>query len=108
MSDLRPDVIFVIDGAVWRDFQELRERWEEPLCIGLRDECVRNIRSAIRAGKPDVATHWLRVQKFALAYGLSWVSAVEVDGILIRESPKMCVLRYPEDRDLKRVPIEAR
>lgn len=107
MRDLRPDVVFVIDGDVWRDFQALRARWVEPLCNGFRDECIWRTRQAIRAGDPAAAAHWQKVMHFSEAYGLSWVSAVEIDGEMIREEPKFSVMRYPEDDELIRVVIAA-
>lgn len=50
MRDLRPDLVFVISGDVWRDFCIMREAWGHPLANGLVDECVVYIRRAIKAG----------------------------------------------------------
>src|SRR3546814_266470 len=109
MIDLRPDVVYVVDAAVWRDFQGLREQWDTANCVGFHDECVWRTRQAIKSGEPELAAHWQKVKRLAEEYGVSWVSAVEVDGELIREEPKSPVLRYPEDSALKRITIgEAR
>lgn len=107
MSDLRPDVVFVIDGDLWRDFLALRDQCGDALCNRFYEECVWRTRRAIRAGEPGQALHWQRVRRFAEAYSLSWVSAVEVDGQLMREAPKFSALRYPEDDALKRIEIGA-
>jgi hypothetical protein len=108
MSDLRPDVAFVVSDAVWRDFVALRARWGgEPLSAGFQDDCVARIRQAIRAGDQAAARHWRRVKSLGRQYGRSWVSAVEVDGAVIRETRKFHVLRYPEDERLVRVFIDA-
>lgn len=108
MSDLRPEVAFVVSAAVWRDFVALRARWEsEPLSAGFQGECVANIRRAIRHGDQAAARHWREVQSLGRQYGRSWVSAVEVDGAVIRETRKFHVLRYPEDERLLRVVIDA-
>ena len=105
MIDLRPDVVFVIDGALWRDFLALRDECGDALANRFYEECVWRTRRAIRAGDPKLALHWQRVRRFAEAYSVSWVSAVEVDGELIREVPKSPVLRYPEDDALERIEI---
>ena len=105
MIDLRPDVVFVIDGALWRDFLALRDECGDALTNRFYEECVWRTRRAIRAGDPKLALHWQRVRRFAEAYSVSWVSAVEVDGELIREVPKSPVLRYPEDDALERIEI---
>lgn len=105
MGDLGPDLVFVVSGDVWRDFKRLREETGDALCNGFDDACVRNIRAAIKAGDPAQARHWKTVKTFGTEYGLSWVSAVEVDGELIREHPKYPVLRYPDDGDLARVVV---
>ena len=103
MSDLRPDVVYVIDGALWRDFLALRDECGDALTNRFYDECVWRTRRAIRAGEPELALHWQRIRRFAEAYSVSWVSAVEVDGELIREEPKSSALRYPEDDALERI-----
>lgn len=108
MSDLRPDLVFVVTGEVWRDFCTMREAWGHPLANGLVDECVVSIRRAIKAGDPAKAAHWKAVREFAIQYGLSWVSAVEVDGELIQEEEESSVLRYPPLPDRKRVVIDGR
>ena len=107
MTDLRPDLVFVVSGDVWRDFKRLREETGDALCNGFDAACVRNIRVAIKAGDPAQARHWKMVKSFGEAYGLSWVSAVEVEGELIREHPKSPALRYPDDAELTRVVIGA-
>lgn len=107
MTDLRPDLVFVVSGDVWRDFRRLRDEWGDALCNGFDDACVRNIRAAIKAGDPARARHWKTIKSFGETYGLSWVSAVEVDGELIREHPKSPALRYPADAALTRVVIAA-
>jgi hypothetical protein len=107
MSDLRPDVAFVVSASVWRDFQALRAAWEgEPLSAGFQDECVKRIRQAIRRGDQRAARHWRSVQSLGRQYGRSWVSAVEVEGALIRETRKFHVLRYPDDDRLVRIFID--
>src|SRR5690606_4724072 len=103
MADLRPDLVFVVSGDVWRDFLRLRHETGDALCNGFDDACVGNIRAAIRAGDPEQARHWKTVKTFGEAYGVSWASAVEVDGNLIREHPKSDALRYPDDAELTRV-----
>ena len=55
--DLRPDIVFVVSGAVWRDYEALRDKWDHPLCVGLRDECVDRIRQAMQDGANDHAAH---------------------------------------------------
>ena len=105
MSDLRPDVVFVIDGNLWRDFLALRDQCGDALTNRFYEVCVWRTRRAIRAGEPEQALHWQRVRRFAEAYSVSWVSAVEVDGELIREAPKFSALRYPGDDALKRIEI---
>jgi len=107
MRDLRPDVVYVIDGDLWRDFLALRDECGDALTNRYYEECVWRTRRAIRGGEPKLALHWQRVMRFAEAYSVSWVSAVEVDGELIREVPKSPVLRYPEDDALKRIEIGA-
>ena len=108
MRDLRPDLVFVITGDVWRDFCLLRDAWGEPLCNGFSDECITHIRRAIRAGDPARAAHWKAVREFSTQYGLSWVSAIEVDGELIAEEPEHGVLRYPPMAERKRVIIDGK
>ncbi|MDZ7601662.1 MAG: hypothetical protein U1A06_09850 [Hoeflea sp.] len=105
MRDLRPDVVFVIYGDLWRDFLALRDTCGDALTKRFYEDCVWRTRQAIRAGDPALALHWQRVRRFAEAYSISWVSAVEVDGHLIREVPKFSALRYPEDDALKRIEI---
>jgi len=105
MSDLRPDLVFVVSGDVWRDFKRLREAWGDALCNGFDDACARNIRAAVNTNDPARARHWETVRTFGTEYGLSWVSAVEVDGELMREHPKYPVLRYPDDGDLTRIKL---
>ena len=105
MNDLRPDLVFVIDGALWRDFLALRDECGDALTNRFYEECVWRTRRAIRAADPKLALHWQRVRRFAEAYSVSWVSAVEVDGELIREAPKSSALRYPADDALKRIEI---
>lgn len=106
MRDLRPDLVFVISSDVWRDFCIMREAWGHPLANGLVDECVVYIRRAIKAGNPDKAAHWKAVREFSIQYGLSWVSAIEVDGELIQEEPEHSVMRYPPMPERKRVVID--
>jgi len=108
MKDYRPDLAFVVTAEVWRDFLRVREETGDALCNAFAEACVRNAQTAIRAGDTDGARHWLAVRTLGEQYGVSWVSAVEVDGELIREHPKFEVLRYPNDRDLKRVMIDNR
>lgn len=103
--DLRPDIVFVVSGAVWLDYEALRDRWDHPLCIGLRDECIDRIRQAMKDGANDQAAHWKAVGDLARQYGTSWVSAVEVDGKLFRETPKLEPLIYPADDRLERILI---
>lgn len=103
VTGLRPDVVFVVTGAVWRDFVALRARWDEPLCLGFDQDCAARIRQAARAGDPDRARHWRAVRDLAACYGVSWVSAVEVDGDLVREAPRQPCFDYPADNRLKRV-----
>lgn len=108
MRDLRPDLVFAITAEVWREFCIMREAWGEPLCKGFSDECITYIRQAIRAGDPAKAAHWKAVREFATQYGLSWVSAIEVDGVLIQEQEESSALRYPPLADRKRVVIDGR
>ncbi len=109
MIDLRPDVVFVIDGSLWRDFLALRDdECGDALTNRFYEECVWRTRRAIRAGDPKLALHWRRVRRFAEACSVSWVSAVEVDGELIREVPEIlppCAIR--EDNALERIEIGA-
>mgnify|MGYP003643056134 FL=1 len=86
----------------------MREAWGEPLCKGFSDECITYIRQAIKAGDPDRAVHWKAVREFATQYGLSWVSAIEVDGELIQEAEESSALRYPPLPERKRVVIDGR
>ncbi|MBU1312631.1 MAG: hypothetical protein KJ947_22090 [Alphaproteobacteria bacterium] len=106
MSDLRPDLVFVVSGEIWLDFCLMREAWGHPLSNGLVDECVVYIRRAIKAGDPVRAAHWKAVRELAIQYELSWVSAVEVDGQLIQDEPEHSVLRYPPLPERKRVIID--
>lgn len=106
MRDLRPDLVFVITGDVWREFCILRAAWEEPLCVGFSDECITYLRRAIKAGDPAGAAHWKAVREFAIQYGLSWVSAIEVDGEIIQECDESSALRYPPLAERKRVVID--
>lgn len=108
MKDYRPDVIFVVSGEIWRDFCALREAWGHPLTVGLSDECITYVRRAIRAGDTAKAAHWRAVRDLATQYGLSWISAVEVDGTLIQEEPEHSIFRYPPLSKRKRVVIDGR
>ena len=103
VAGLRPDVVFVVTGPVWRDFEALRARWEEPLCLGFDQDCAARIRQAVREGDPERARHWRAVRDLAACYGVSWVSAVEVDGELLREAPRQPCFDYPPDDRLNRV-----
>lgn len=105
MRDLRPDLVFVVSGAVWRDFLALREETGDALCNGFLWACRQRINAAQAAGDEEATHHWTCVLSLATQYGLSFVSAVEVDGELIREQPKHSVFRYPDDQQLKRVVI---
>lgn len=55
---------------------------------------------------PAKAAHWKAVREFSIQYGLSWVSAIEVDGELIQEEPEHSVMRYPPMAERKRVAID--
>lgn len=105
MRDLRPDLVFVVSGAVWRDFLDLREETGDALCNRFLWSCRARIDAALEAGDEEAAHHWTCVLSLATQYGLSFVSAVEVDGELIREQPKHSAFRYPDDHELKRVVI---
>lgn len=105
MRDLRPDLAFVVSGAVWHDFLALREKTGDALCNGFLWACREHIDAAQAAGDDDMAHHWTCVLSLATQYGLSFVSAVEVDGELIREQPKYSAFCYPDDHKLKRIVI---
>lgn len=107
MQDLRPDLVYVIEAAVWQDFLEMRERWNTANCVGFHDDCVWLTRQAIKYGEPERAAHWQKVKRLAEEYAVSFISAVEVDGEIIREEPKFPVFHYPEDHELTRVYIGA-
>ncbi|MFN4212202.1 MAG: hypothetical protein ACK4G5_16665, partial [Devosia sp.] len=62
--------------------------------------------TAIRAGDTAKAAHWRAVRDLATQYGLSWISAVEVDGTLIQEEPEHSIFRYPPLSQRKRVVID--
>lgn len=106
MSDLRPDIVFVVSGDVWRDFCALRDQWGHSLAKGLVDACVGSIRQAIKDGDPATAAHWKAVRELAIRYGVSWVSAVEVDGVVIQEEGELSALRHPPLLERKRVVID--
>lgn len=107
VTGLRPDVVFVVTGAVWRDFAILRERWEEPLSLGFERDCLFRIREASHDGDADLARHWRAVRELAACYGVSWVSAVEIDGELVREAELQSCFVYPADDRLNRVVLAA-
>ena len=105
MRDLRPDLVFVVNGAVWRDFLRLREDAGGALCNGFLWACEERIAAAENVANNEEAAHFRAVLSLGTQYGLSFVSAVEVDGELIREEPKHSALRYPDDDDLTRIAI---
>lgn len=105
MRDLRPDLVFVVSGAVWRDFLRLREDAGDVLCNGFLRACEERIAKAESAADDEEAAHFRAVLSLGIQYGLSFVSAVEVDGELLREELKHSALRYPDDNDLTRIAI---
>lgn len=110
MIDLRPDLVFVVSGEVWRDFCIMREAWGSPLAYGLSEECIFYVRNAIKAGDPNKAAHWKAVRDLCREYGVSWISAVEVDGELIQEELEAnhSAIFFPPIAERKRVIIDGR
>lgn len=107
MKDYRPDLAFVVTGAVWQDFLRVREETGDALCLGFLRTCEANIKEAEDAGDNERARHWQAVQNLAYHYGISFISAVEVDGRIIRECEKFSLWDYPDDAELTRMVIDA-
>ncbi|MBC6716117.1 hypothetical protein H9Q09_07885 [Aurantimonas sp. DM33-3] len=101
---LKPDVVFVVPDAVWRDYDALRARCD-PMTLRFHHACEREVRAAVRRRDLMAALHWRAFDRLALEYGRSPVSALEVGGVRFRETEKQSFLRYPDDADLRPVPI---
>ena len=108
MKDYRPDLAFVVTGEVWREFLRLREETGDALCLGFLRTCEANMKQAEDAGDDERLWHWRAVMSLSFQYGLSFISAVEVDGEIIRETEKVSLWTYPDDADLTRVVIDGK
>ncbi len=108
MRDHRPDLVFVVTGEVWREFLRVREETGDALCLGFLRTCEAHMKDAEDAGDDERLWHWRAVMSLSCQYGLSFISAVEVDGEIIREMEKAPIFTYPDDADLTRVVIDGK
>jgi len=107
LKEYRPDLAFVVTADVWRDFQRVRDETGDALCLGFLQTCEDHIRAGEESGDMAKARHWRSVLNLADHYGVSFVSAIEVDGEIIREHEKSPLWSYPADADLTRKVIDA-
>lgn len=107
MREYRPDLAFVVTAEVWRDFLRVREETGDALCNGFLWTCESHVKAAEESGETAQARHWKAVLNLANHYGISFISAIEVDGVVIREQEKYSLWEYPEDADLTRLVIDA-
>ncbi|MBJ2153097.1 MULTISPECIES: hypothetical protein [Paracoccaceae] len=108
LRDHRPDLVFVVTGEVWLEFLRVREETGDALCLGFLQTCEAHMKEAEDAGDDERLWHWRAVMSLGCQYGLSFVSAVEVDGEVMREMEKTPIFTYPNDADLTRVVIDGK
>lgn len=82
---LRPDIVYVISGPVFRSYCALLDEGHIPCTRGFHRECEENEQTARRAGDTNQVCHWQMVCEFALRYGCNGLAALEIDGQLRRE-----------------------
>lgn len=107
MKDYRPDLAFVVTAEVWHDFLRVRAETGDALCQGFRQTCETHMKRGEESGDTARARHWKAVLNLADHYGLSFISAIEVDGQLIREQDQVSLWDYPDDAELTRMVIDA-
>tara|TARA_R110002020_G_scaffold198117_1_gene399232 strand:- start:578 stop:949 length:372 start_codon:yes stop_codon:yes gene_type:complete len=101
---LRFDAVLVTTASVWKIFTELRESFGGDVnCNAFVELCYSQRRMAMKHNNPAAAQLWKAVHGFGLSYSISFVSAVDVDGVLFRENNDIPASLFPADNDLVRV-----
>ena len=104
VDHLRFDAVLVTTGAVWRIYTELRDVWGGDVnCHAFVELCQFERRMALKRQDPEGAKLWKAIHGFGLSYSISHVSAVEVDGVLVRENDDLPASTFPPDDALVRI-----
>ncbi len=84
---LRPDIVYVVPRAVYATYYLLEQQGFHGSTNGFHTHCEKALRLARASGDTALVTLWEQVLDFGTRHGCSPLSAVEIEGTEVYESP---------------------